>query len=72
MNIHIGDTVEARVSRQGGWFLARITDIWCFESPYGIRFNVEGPHGLVGGAISPSDIRLISQEAKLATSPQAQ
>ena len=63
MNIHIGDTVEARVSRQGGWFLATVTDIWCFELPWGVRFDVRAPDGLVGGAILPSDIRFPSQQA---------
>ena len=70
MNIHIGDTVEARVSRGGGWFLARITDIWCFELPWGVRFDVRAPDGLVGGAILPSDIRLPTQQARIEGRPK--
>ena len=57
MNIHIGDTVEARVAPGGDWFIVKITDIWCFKFPYDVMFNVQAPDGLVGGAIPPSNIR---------------
>lgn len=57
-SIHIGSKVLVDVPG-GGWREGVVTEIWCIDSPFDVRFDVD-VGGLKGGCLRPSVIRMIA------------
>jgi len=60
-NLRVGTRIMVRISEGTEWMAATIEEIWCFQHPSAVRFNVQCDNGLNGGGIRPSNIMIMEE-----------